>query len=299
MRNLCSSCVARYLPIMLAVLLAAAGSAASADAQVTPLAVSDTLWEIHLSDGSDLVGRVIAVEGDRITVETSSGTRIEFDRSQLASVRMARGTISDGEYWPPDPNSSRLFFSPTGRTLRAGEGYIGVYEVFIPFVAFGVTNALTLAGGSPFYLGPLGGELPPFYIAPKLRLIQKGNTSVSAGFLAVYSADNGIDEGVGIAYGVGSFGPPDASFSTGIGWGFVGGDFSAKPVVMLGGEYRLSRSLKLLTENLVVPGEGLVYSAGVRFFGERLSADAGLAGITEGGCCLPIVNFVYSFGGSR
>jgi hypothetical protein len=49
-------------------------------------------------------------------------------------------------------------------------------------------------------------------------------------------------------------------------------------------------------------GESGGVSGGVRFFGERLSADAGVGLLIERSdvtCCLPLVNFVYSFGRAR
>ena len=76
-------------------------------------------------------------------------------------------------------------------------------------------------------------------------------------------------------------------------------------MIELGGEMRVSPRVKLLTENYLLPGEvGRAYSFGLRLIGQRLSVDLGLAGITDvdddgGGCCLPLVNFSYAFGGGR
>jgi hypothetical protein len=68
---------------------------------------------------------------------------------------------------------------------------------------------------------------------------------------------------------------------------------------MVGGESRIGRRTKFLTENYFLPSEGVgALSGGVRFFGERLSADFGLGvafGDGDTACCLPLVNFVYSF----
>jgi hypothetical protein len=65
---------------------------------------------------------------------------------------------------------------------------------------------------------------------------------------------------------------------------------------MLGGERRLSRRVKFITENYVFTGGGLL-SGGVRFLGESLSADIGL--VTPVGVgeffAFPIVNFVWKF----
>ena len=94
----------------------------------------------------------------------------------------------------------------------------------------------------------------------------------------------------------------DKAATAGIGWGFSDGDLHNQAVLMLGGELRTGPSTKLISENYLIPGadggEGAIASGGVRFFGERLSADVGIAlllGDCTGGCWLPLVNFVYSF----
>jgi hypothetical protein len=301
----------RPLAPIVPVLAVAAGLAfgtAPAHAQIpTTLAVSDTLREVRLVDGSTFYGRIVAVENDRITLETTAGARIEVARGQLRSLRLAEGRMVDGQFWRDDPNKTRLFFAPTGRTLRAGEGYFGVYELFIPFLSYGLTDQITLSGGSPFYLGMFE-SAPPFYLAPKVQVVSLPQTQVSLGALALFVPRSwGWEEdeshSLGIVYGVGTFGDGDNALTTGLGWGYADGEFSSRPVLMVGGEARMGRATKLLTENWFVPGaDGVVFSGGVRFFGERLSADVGLLGFagSEGaGCCLPLVNFVYNFGRPR
>ncbi len=69
------------------------------------------------------------------------------------------------------------------------------------------------------------------------------------------------------------------------------------PVAMLGGERRLSRRVKFISENYIFNGGGIA-SVGVRFLGERLSADLGVfapVGVDEF-VVLPVVNFVWTFG---
>jgi energy-converting hydrogenase Eha subunit B len=65
----------------------------------------------------------------------------------------------------------------------------------------------------------------------------------------------------------------------------------------------VSRRVKLITENwfAVNPGVTGLISGGFRFVGDRLSADFAFAGATgtEAACCLPMLNFVWSFGGGR
>jgi hypothetical protein len=300
--------VPRLALVVGAALALLAGTGGSALAQLpTAIAVSDTLLEVRLMDGSSFFGRVVAADADRVSMETTTGVRLDLMRAQIQSIRPAQGRMVGGQFWRDDPNKTRLFFAPTGRSLRAGEGYFGVYELFIPFLSYGVTDQFTISGGSPFYLGMFE-VTPPVYVAPKLQVLAQPGAEVSVGVLAVFlpaswSWEEERSHTAGVAYGVGTFGGSDNAFTGGIGWGFFDSEFSSKPVVMLGGETRTGRSTKLITENWFVPGEnGAVISGGVRFIGERLSADAGLLGFVGGGetgCCLPLVNFVYSFGGSR
>ena len=66
---------------------------------------------------------------------------------------------------------------------------------------------------------------------------------------------------------------------------------------MIGGERQVRRNLKLITENYVWKDGNGVASAGVRFFGDRLSADLAL-GIpigTDTFLAFPVLNFVYAF----
>ena len=89
-----------------------------------------------------------------------------------------------------------------------------------------------------------------------------------------------------------------SSFTFGGGWGYAEGEVADDAVIMLGGDLRTSRSIKLLSENYFFTGEDIqLLSFGLRFVGERLSADLGLALPVDGeiAIALPLVNFVYSF----
>lgn len=269
---------------------------ARAQERVDVPAPSDTLYQVRLTDGSVLYARIAEVSADRVVLTTSGGARVELDRAQIREIRPARGKVVDGEYRVEDPSATRLFFTATGRSLRAGEAYVGTYLIVLPFLAFGVTDRFTLAAGAPV----LFGEFEPFYVAPKLQVVRRERFQLSLGTLAFFFQD----ENVGIAYGVGTFGDADDAFTAGVGFGYSGADFSSQPVGMIGAEARVSRRVKLLTENYFLPGEtGFVFSGGLRFVGDRLSTDVGVAGGVgedgEGGCCLPMLNFAYSFGRGR
>jgi hypothetical protein len=284
-------------------LLGLASTPASASAQVSPAAAADSLVEVRLRDGSVLVGRIEEDTPERLVLVTRAGARVEIPRAQVVSVRGVTAR-PDGEVWGEDANVSRLFFTSTGRPLPKGEGYVSSYWLFFPFVGYGVTDWFTIAGGTPIIPGGIGKLV---YLAPKVTLLNRERLSVSAGALSFFATDYLNEGSLGIVYGVGTYGSRDNAVTFGAGWFYadVEDEFatSNEPVFMLGGERRVSRRVKLITENwfAVNPGVSGLLSGGFRFVGDRLSADFAFAGATgvESACCVPLINFVWTFGGGR
>jgi len=257
------------------------------------VAPDGVIQELQLGDGSRLYGRVEEIDGDRIVFRTVSGVRLELTRDEIRELRQVRGQVHEGDFRRQDPNRTRLFFGPTARSLPQGRGYLGVYELVMPFVQVGVTDRITLGGGTPLIFGG-GGDSHPFWFTPKVQLVRGERTQLAAGVMhLVFTGD---EEPVGIVYGVATHGNPDASVTAGFGYGYESSDRGAW-IVMVGGDKRLGRSVKLLGEGyLWQGGEGIVMG-GVRFFGARLSADLGLV-TTMGGdesFVFPVVNVVWTF----
>ncbi len=288
---------ALFAAALLVCALARPGTAGAQVADTT--AAADTVYEIRLRDGSLLVGRIVADQGATLTVQTQAGLTLTLQREQVVSITQRSGRVVDGQVWPQDPHATRLFFAPTARAIPRGEGYFGVYELFFPFVSYGLTDRFTISAGTPIvpeYIGQI------FYFAPKYEFMRAPGANAAVGLLAVVAPDEALDGSAGLIYGVGTFGSPDGSVTVGATVPFVAStddsDLGNDPVFMIGAEARTGMRTKLISENYFVPGEGALVSGGMRFFGERLSADFGV-GLAVGGsgtgCCLPLVNFVYSF----
>ena len=267
---------------------------AAARAQTPPdvPAPSDTIYEVRLGDGSVIFARVAELDEERVVFVTVGGARLEIERSGIRDLRPAAGQVVDGEFWTEDPGGTRLFFTSTGRSLGRGESYVGTYVIVLPFAAVGVTDRFTIVGGAPV----LFGELEPFYIGPKIQILRRPEAQVALGTLAFFFDD----EVVGVAYGVGTFGNTDDALSAGIGFFYSGDEVVNEPAFMVGGETRVSRRIKLITENYVLPDAvGVILSGGVRIIGDRFNTEVGILGAVSGdetGCCVPLINFSYSFG---
>ena len=223
--------------------------------------------------------------------KTLSGTTLDVERTRIRSLRAAEGRIVAGEFQPADPNTTRLFFGPTARSLKRGEGYVSVYEVGFPFVQVGLTDSISFGIGTPLVFG--GGGNRPVWISPKVQLYEGGRFSAAVGVLHFTNIG---DASIGIVYAITTYGTPDSAISAGLGRAYArdNDDGGYATLAMIGGEHRISKRVALVTENYIWSGSGIL-SAGVRFFGDRLSTDLGLMKPVDADVALPVVNFVWRF----
>lgn len=258
---------------------------------------------LSLKDGSSFIGRIVEVDEDEVQFQSELGV-LTISVSKIKDIREVPAfSIKEGKYWFPNPNATRLYFSPTGRMLNKGEGYLADYYLFFPMAAYGITDNISIGGGISIFPGvDIGDQI--FYFTPRVGVKASNKLNLSAGALVVklpdiFDEEEDTSETVGILYGVGTFGTPDLSFTAGLGYGFVGGDFAEKPMVMVGAEWRLSRRTSFITENWVFPGvdEPLV-SYGMRFMGEKLSIDFGFINFLGDSALfpgVPYIDFVFYF----
>jgi hypothetical protein len=251
-----------------------------------------TRCELVLRDGSRLFGILVSEDESEIVFRTEAGVTVTAKRAEIASLKKLTGLIVGGEFLPPDPNATRLFFAPTGRALAKGQAYLGVYEFVMPFVQVGVTDRFSIGGGTPLVFG-FDESDRPFWVTPKLQVLNGSRTQIAVGAFHMFDAHRNVG---GVGYVVGTHGDTSASFTIGGGLAY-GSEGSRSGLLMIGGERQVKRGLKLISENYVWKSGTGVASAGVRFFGERLSADLAIAvpiGTNEI-FAFPVLNFVYVF----
>jgi hypothetical protein len=124
---------------------------------------------------------------DSITIELAAGGTLTLPRAHVRDIRTVRGQLRNGEFWAQDLNETRLFFGPTARTLPRGAAYVSVYMFVLPFAGYGVSDAVTLAGGVlPFF----GEDMPLIgYVAPKVQILATESVQAAVGALAFFSRD--------------------------------------------------------------------------------------------------------------
>lgn len=243
--------------------------------------------EIELRDGTTIFGRIVTIEGDVISVRTVGGVEITLDRSDIRRVREVSGQVQRGEFWHDDPSDSRLFLAPTARVSAAGTGYFGVYELVVPSFGVGIGGIAMMTGGMSIVPG-IDIDEQVFYLAPKVQVFDAGVVQGALGFFWVKPGDS---ESAGLGYAGVTAGDFVTSFSGGIAIPWRSRDgFGDQAVFMLGGETRVARDLKLITENWISPDEGSVLSFGVRIVRPRLTVEAAAVTTSDGGFA-PLVNF--------
>lgn len=244
---------------------------------------------INTNDGSAFVGKITAIGDEEIKFATSVG-ELKIKISAINSIKDIPETdIKDGEYWFPDPNSSRLYFMPKGNMLEKGEGYFQSIWLFFVGASYGFTDNITVGVGT--IVIP---EAKTFYLTPKIGIVSKGDFHLAAGALVINVEDNTV----GILYGVGTYGSDDANVTLGLGYGFANGDLAKKPMITLGFEKRLSRRIAFISENWLFPGlDEPFISYGLRFFGESIAVDLAFFNtVTDFNFPgFPYLDFVYNF----
>ncbi|MDP1890445.1 MAG: hypothetical protein Q8K55_06085 [Gemmatimonadaceae bacterium] len=235
---------------------------------------------IKLRDGSTVLGRITHSWGDSARVESMAGT-LTVRRMNVASVKVIpASSIHDGVYWPEDPNATRLFFGPTARMLKKGEGYIANHWLFFMDGYGGVTDRFTLGGAMSLF--PTDNFLKDnaYFLSPKVAITQGERFNTAAGVWiggAPFNDEVDGENTFGIAYGVATWGGLNGAFTLGGGYGFAEGKLARNPMLMVGGTKRLSRRLSFVTENWIFPNveDHPLVSAGLRTIGESVSWDFG------------------------
>ena len=282
----------RYFTLVL--MLVGLGRAAVAQQPRLPPVDTARVVELRLSDSSTVLGRVIAEDLSSLTLITAVGARVNVPLASMVRWRDA-ATAAAPVVLTRDPNDSRLFLAHTARAVPRGKGYVLDYMVFFPVVGYGLTDRLSLAGGMSLIPGSPD-QL--FYLAPKFNLFDSPSASVAAGVLYIRIMGLIPASGyAGMGYGVTTVGNARSSVTALVGFPFASSGWERRPLIVLGGETRVSQSVKLLFEGWRVPGSSTVPAVGgVRLIGARVSWDFGLLFLlgneTTGLGFLPWVDFV-------
>lgn len=266
-----------------------------------PTEVVGTSYSVELVSGNAFMGVLRSV----------TATELEFETKDLGIVRVQRSnlklllplTAEQARLGYDDiGNGNRMFFGPTARNLRKGEGYVQNMELLVMNFNYGITDNFSM--GAIATIIPGAGSNNLFGLTPKVSFPASEKVRVGGGAM-VFFAGGGT---AGVTYANFTYGSADNNLTGGVGYGFGSGGFGTTPVLMLGGMTRVSRRVSLLNETYIVResnfyGTATLYGgiAGLRISGSRISGGLGLlyAGISvSDNSTVPGGSFTFNASGS-
>jgi hypothetical protein len=229
-------------------------------------AAADSLghrYQVTLRSGTVFKGILTALRPRELEFDTPDLGRVVTPRASIVALQDLTSPNRARDYVG---NGTRLFFAPTARNLRRGEGYVQNINFLVIGANYGVSDHVSV--------GMLASLIPGIRLSDQaLAVTPKFSTSLSndqwhVGGGVLYARAAGT--GLGVAYGVGTYGSADRNLTFGLGYGFGEGGFGNRPVFVLGGASRVGRRISLVSENYLFAVGGTDNLA-LGLYGLRLS----------------------------
>ena len=286
----------------------------------------DALQRVILDDGTVIVGEVVDPEADPVVVIGANGIEQRIPRARIAEIT----DLLEGRFTRYDPARTRMFFSPTARSLGAGERRFSAYYLF-PSYALGLGDRVDLSLGATIPLISSEGIYFGLNANGKVTVAQgDGFAAAVGGSVALpVSTEDSLPGLGGTLYVLTTFGGEASAVTVGA-YGLYTVDFNDGnnseladgTALLLGLERQISDRFKLISENYAVlafseectrfdnqtfrctefgTATDVLFGTlnGVRFFGDRLAADIAVAlGAYEGDFStipIPYLGMSYTF----
>lgn len=268
------------------------------------------VYRVTLNDKSSYIGEITEeTTSTLVLINQTTGVKTELPTTQIQKKELlSESSIKNNEYWFENPNATRYLFGPSAFNLKKGEGYYQNTMLLLNSFNVGITDYFSIGGGieflSTFITLSEGNFNPIIYFTPKVGFSVADNIHVGGGVLLASIPQFGetSNTGLGMLYGLGTYGNLDHNVTATIGWGSVDGNSFNKPLITVSGMTRVAKKTALVTENWLIPTDSSyepIFSYGVRFFGENIAVD--LAFINNWDIAqslligVPYVNFVVKF----
>ena len=255
---------------------------------------------ITTTDGSEIIGKIVEESDTEYQIETNSGIVMTIPKNIVTEVAKFKGVIKEGKLYNPDPNESIYIFSPSAFPVGKGNKYFRDFWILFPSMNFGLSDIFSLQVGGIWIPG-IDIDKIPLIGSIKASIYQKGKLSLASGIMYTKAPGGGL----GFLFGSGTYGDNYSHTTLSLGWGYGGFDntweIMDRPIVVIAGNYRISQSFALVTENWFIPELSLdvtPMSLSLRFLGKKLSVDVGaifILSLLEEGVPIPLLNFTYHF----
>lgn len=259
---------------------------------------STRIFKVELYDGSVFFGNILQQDSNSIIMRTPSIPKLELLISSIKSIdEIDPSNFKNESYWFPNPHATRYLYAPSAFNLKKGEGYYQNTLLVLNSFNVGITDNISIGGGLELF-STFAVRTPFIFITPKVGFKVSEKFHAGGGVLFVRIPETSL----GTIYGTGTYGSKDHNITNSLGWGFVDGEFSLRPIITLSGMTRISKRTALVSENWFIPASSKYYgliSYGIRFFGESMAID--LAFINNADIVkiifigIPYVSFVVKF----
>jgi hypothetical protein len=284
----------------------------SVQAQIDPNTVpaAGNMVRITMTDGSVYLGEILSQEQGIIRLKTTNLGTLQVPTVNIERLEDISGDkMRKGQYWFENPSYNRYFLGQSAQPLRKGEGYYQNIWVFFNSAHYGITKNIAIGGGFEF-LSTFAAKTPIFFLSAKAGFPFGKRSSAGATIrylnIADFSGNDDIETdlagGVFLGTAQYTYGTSDHNLTAGIGYGVAGKETADRPVFVLSGQTRVGKRMGLMTENYIVPVNGVeaIFIYGMRFMGERISFDLVFLNHPEIAKVIfigiPMVDFVFKFG---
>lgn len=237
------------------------------------------MYRVETTDGQVVIGALISKTEQEVVLDSQELGEITIQRENIESLEeILPDRFRDGEYWFPNPQSTRYFFAPNAIGIPQGEGYYQNAWILFNNVNYGASESFSIGAGTvPIFL--FGVHALPIWVLPKLSVsTPQDNLHLAGGAVFGGVLGEGGGEGVGLVYGGTTIGARDHNATVNIGYGYAGEEFANHPVINVSGMTRVGRTFYLISENYFYPGEedANLISVGIRWAPENFAVDFAL-----------------------
>jgi hypothetical protein len=242
---------------------------------------TNNIYKVELRDGSVFYGNIFYQDSVKIELRTTSIPKLDIPLSKILKLdELDKSNFRNGKYWFNNPHATRYLHGPSAFNLKKGEGYYKNTMLIMNSFNYGITDNISIGGGIEL-ISTFGSILtesfnPIFFITPKVSYKVANNIHAGAGVIYVNVPGFLEDRtGMGIAYGIGTYGTEEYNMTAGVGYGFIQGTLANNPVLTLSGMARISRRTALVTESWFIPMDGYngMHTYGIRFLAEKTAID--------------------------
>lgn len=294
---------------------------------------------VTTTNGNTFAGYVISSDEKELVLQTDQMGRVAIPKYTIKKMSdKVTGQVVNGEYWFENPNATRYIIGPSAIPLRKGEGYYQNLYLFVHSGSVGLTDNISIGGGTELLTPIVTGQAPAmFFATAKAGFPVAERLHVGGGILYVNYRKKlfgSYNNHIGTVFGLTTYGSGNNNITVGAGWGYQqagsdnpfsgkqeqNGGISKRPTFTVSAMARPFKWLSVVTENWVFPNTRneyyainqpprkihsykYIFSYGLRVMGERVAVDMGFFNNPDiSGSIfigIPYIAVVVKFGGKK